>query len=300
MKDLSVRLFGQLEIKSGNTPLDKLPPVKVQELFVYLLLFRNRPHTREVLAELLWPGAGGKQGMKYLRHTLWQLQDSIGHDFLELDGQWVSINPDAKIWVDIVQFKKIVDCLRENSGLNFDKKCADKANTALSLYKGNLFDGCYKDWCIVERERYQHHLLHLLDKLIFYCEINNYYELGLDYGAKALQIDMAHERIHRRLMRLHNQEGNRAAAIRQYEQCKDFLHKGLDAQPSQRTLELHEQIRQKGDTSPASVVHPPPLKGNKKIKVVNCLTSIQTTMNQLQSQLEEVLNSMAQTPMEDP
>ena len=36
-----------------------------------------------------------------------------------------------------------------------------------SVYDGDLFDGCYQDWCLLERERLQNVYLVLLDKEMF-------------------------------------------------------------------------------------------------------------------------------------
>lgn len=293
--DLSVRLFGRLEIRHGDQPVDKLTAIRVQELFVFLLLFRNRLHTREYLAELLWPNTSGEQSMKYLRHTLWQLQDGLGHKLLDLDAQWVSLSPDVNLWLDVVRFDEIIIGLRGIRGTEFDKSCAERAKQALSLYRGALFDGCYRDWCIVERERLQHLLLHLLDKLIGYCEQTGNYEAGLDYCARALQIDMAHERIHRRLMRLHSQAGNRSAAIRQFEQCVTFLEKTLDTKPSDRTIRLYENIRKHGQWDSVECNQPMLQPKKRNSPVIDKLLSIQSTIGDLQTQLKEVVHSLTDT-----
>lgn len=300
MVNLSVRLFGQLEICFGDEQIDRLIPVRAQELLVYLLLFRERPHTREVLAELLWPKSSGKKGLKYLRHTLWQLQDGMGHDFLDLDGPWVAIKPGVDISLDVALFNEIASELGSVPATRFDDACAARAEQALSLYKGALFDGCYRDWCIVERERYQHLLLHLLDKLMAYCEAQGLYEAGLEYGAKALQFDMAHERIHRRLMRLHYQAGNRAAAIRQFNRCTAFLKKALDAEPSDQTLELYDRVYHSED------IYPPPddpasqMSLGEHSRMMDVLQNFHAALCRMQAELEDAIESLSQSSQREP
>jgi DNA-binding SARP family transcriptional activator len=85
--------------------------------------------------------------------------------------------------------------------------------------------------------------LALLEKQMAYCETHGDYVTGLDCGTCALRYDMAHERIHRRLMRLHYLAGNRTAALRQYERCVAFLRQELDVTPARRTVALYEAIR---------------------------------------------------------
>jgi DNA-binding SARP family transcriptional activator len=104
-------------------------------------------------------------------------------------------------------------------------------------------EGCYQDWCIYERERFQHMYLAMLDKLMDHCEACREYEEGLGYGSAILRCDRARERTHRRLMRLHYLARNRTAALRQYAQCVDALREELGVGPSRRTTALYEQIR---------------------------------------------------------
>lgn len=54
MPSLEVRLFGKPCVQYADKPLRRLESGKVQQLFCYLLLYGNRPHTREALATLLW------------------------------------------------------------------------------------------------------------------------------------------------------------------------------------------------------------------------------------------------------
>ena len=77
MLALQVRLFGHFRLSSGDPASEQTLTSKAKELFCYLLLRRNRPHSREVLVSLLWQDATTAQSRKYLRQVLWQL-----HSFL--------------------------------------------------------------------------------------------------------------------------------------------------------------------------------------------------------------------------
>src|SRR5262249_46020364 len=104
-------------------------------------------------------------------------------------------------------------------------------------------EGWYLDWSEYERHRLQTMYVTMLYTLMGYCEAHQQYEAGLSYGHRVLGYDRACERTHRRLMRLHYRSGDRTAALRQFERCSDALREELDAQPSQRTQMLFEQIR---------------------------------------------------------
>ena len=74
MIDLCIRLLGRFNVRRNEQLLRGLDGQKTQELFSYLLLHRRRPHSREALADLLWPESSAEQSRKYLRQTLWHLQ----------------------------------------------------------------------------------------------------------------------------------------------------------------------------------------------------------------------------------
>jgi len=78
MNILRVSLFGRFQVEvDGKSLTSSLDARKVQELFSYILIFRERPHSRETLAEVLWGENSSVQSRKYLRQALWQLQIAL-------------------------------------------------------------------------------------------------------------------------------------------------------------------------------------------------------------------------------
>ena len=78
MDPLQITLLGKFDVKQEEQPVTGLEATKTQELLVYLLLHRERPHYREKLATLLWESSSSSQSKGYLRQTLWQLQSAPG------------------------------------------------------------------------------------------------------------------------------------------------------------------------------------------------------------------------------
>ncbi len=110
MSRLHVRLFGRLSVSRDDTAVDGLAACKVQELLAYLLLHRDRTHSRETLAGLLWGDCPTPQSKKYLRQALWQLQAALGPNgeppnarTLSVDSDNVRLNTGAAIWLDIAK-----------------------------------------------------------------------------------------------------------------------------------------------------------------------------------------------------
>jgi DNA-binding SARP family transcriptional activator len=122
-------------------------------------------------------------------------------------------------------------------------KHIDALHKAEALYRGDLLEGWYWDWCAVERERLKDMYVTILEKLMVHCEINCQYELGLAYCMRILGCDHALESAHQQLMRLYYLAGQRVKALRQFERCTSILSQELGVHPSQQTLRLYEQIK---------------------------------------------------------
>jgi DNA-binding SARP family transcriptional activator len=243
---LNVRLFGRFLIDCDGLAVDAVHGFKAQELLSYLVLFRNRPQPRETLAAMLWKDASTAQSRKYLRQTLWQLHAALKFAFrpvVVVEPEWVHLDPQADVWVDVSAFERAFLRVKEIPGECLDAAGKEIVQSALDLYQGNLLEGWFQDWCLSERDRLQNMYLHLLDKLLGYCELHREYDTGVFYGELGLRHDRAHERTHQRLMRLQYLSGDRTAALRQYRHCVEALRTELDAPPSKSTIVLHQQIQ---------------------------------------------------------
>ena len=97
MTELSFRLFGKFTALYDGEQIEELGSGKAQELLAYLLIYRDRPHPRESLAELLWQAPSSAIAKKYLRQVLWQVQQALPIEGL-IDNQpdWVRISRRAK------------------------------------------------------------------------------------------------------------------------------------------------------------------------------------------------------------
>lgn len=247
MAPLRIHLLGRFCVESEAGEYKLLGQRKVQELFAYLLLHRDRPMARERLAGMLWEETSTAQSRANLRRTLWQLQSVLAVPQTEpgallLEGEWVQISTRLNLWLDVDLLETSFKSVNGLPGEQMSDQCALTAAEAVACYHGDLLDGWYQDWCLYERERLQQIYLSLLDKLMGYCEAHGMYDQGIAYGALALRQDQAREQSHRRLMRLHFLAGDRTGALRQYERCTGMLAEALGVRPSELTEELYVQI----------------------------------------------------------
>jgi DNA-binding SARP family transcriptional activator len=251
LNGIDVRLFGKVAVLRDGRPVSVLS-TKALELFCYLLLFRDRAHAREVLSDVLWPDASEPLSKKYLRQTLWQLRTTLNEpgggragaeSLIAASLGWVRINPDAGWWLDVDAFERAYRACRDIGGEDLTDRQAQALDEAAVLYRGDLIESWYQDWCIYERDRLQLIYLAMLEKLMEYCDANRLFAKGVAYGHSILRYDAAREATHRRLMRLYYGAGDRGNALRQYDRCVAVLAKQFDLRPSPETVALHQHLR---------------------------------------------------------
>jgi DNA-binding SARP family transcriptional activator len=307
MGGLHVRLFGKVLVEWEGNQVTKLS-AKASELLCYLLVYRDRAHTREALAEVLWPEAPQALSKKYLRQTLWQLQAAVsshhvsgGDDaaaaaLLALNPGWVRVNPAPVGWLDLQEFEDAWALCHDQPDRALTDRQAEEIEQAVALYRGDLMEAWYQDWCIYERDRLQLFYLAMLERLMQHCMWRRQYVQGVAYGQLILRRDPARENTHRELMRLYYHAGDRTSALRQYERCKLAVAKEFSLAPSAETIWLYEQLRADRDdaaahpSSPAGQPHPDTDSDVRREmhELSDQLSHLRTGMSALQSDLDQL------------
>lgn len=294
---LCVNLFGKLDIRYADGEFRGCDSRKSKELFAYLLLNRDRPHAREKLASLLWGDhCTTTQSRKYLRNALWQLRSGLDDrsEFAEsrllvVEPDWIQLNSVSMLHLDVKIFEAAYTAVEGVSGYSLGRQGAHRLDQALQLYRNDLLESWYQDWCLQERERMLGMYLIMLDKMMAYCESHHQFERGLAYGHIVLQRYRARECAHRRMMRLYYLSGDRSRALRQYERCVGALRDELDVRPSERTTELYEQV-----CTDRLELSPPPMEGNQEVveDVLWSLQVLEANLSDLQKQVERAVKTV--------
>jgi DNA-binding SARP family transcriptional activator len=302
---LRIRLFGQISVQRGGESVPALSS-KALELLCYLLLHRDRGHTREALAGLFWPDAPDSLSKKYLRQAIWRLHSTLSRKadqeseelFIVRPG-WIRVNPEASWWLDVATFEQAYDTYRDIPGKELTDQQAQDIRSAAILYRGDLIEAWYQDWCIYERDRLQLIYLTMLEQLMSYFEACGRYANGIGYGHCILRHDPARESTYRQLMRLYYQSGDRTTALRHYERCAAAMAKHFNLQPSRETTALYHQIRGDRLERPARLTaittRPDGEIGNDLILGLQArLDHIQASLTALQRQVQQELAPVSQ------
>lgn len=234
MSDLRIRLFGDMEVVRDGQRLARFPTRKSRALLAFLTLHHRRFHPREMLANIFWPGSPTGSARKRLRTELWLTRKfleptSVGESVLTTRNDSVGLNPASGVWVDVAELERNLEC--------------ENLQNAAELYRGDLLEGFYEDWCLEARERLRARYLSVLERLMSFHQARREWPLAIEYGRRVLDHEPLCEHVHRDLMRCHFEMGNRTAALRQYHRCADLLMAELDVEPMHETSILCQQIK---------------------------------------------------------
>ncbi|MFK7801606.1 MAG: BTAD domain-containing putative transcriptional regulator [Anaerolineae bacterium] len=232
MEGLILNLFGQPNLRQQDQVVE-LKSRKGWALLAYLVLMPN-PVSRESIATLFWPEHDAVGARRNLRRLLYTLNQSPVEPYLQTDGEVVSLKWDGEI--DVRSFLNRLD--------------DGDWTSAVALYNGHLLDGIvigdsnrFEAWLTDQREQLRQQMLQALTALTDeYLENNNWIDAETTVR-KQLSLDNWNELQWRRLITILAENGRRAQALAEYNNCLQVLKKELGVTPSLETSSLYESIR---------------------------------------------------------
>ncbi len=254
MPHLELFLLGPFQVKLNSQPVTSFEADKVRALLAYLAVESGRPHRREQLAALLWPGWPDASARTSLRNALSNLRHAIGDEtaeppFLLITRETIQFNPDSNHFLDTRQLERL-----SKEGYS----TSDQFQSALDLYRGSFLEGftlkdcpAFDDWSLAVKEQLQVQASAAFSRLAELYEKDKAYEKAIGCARKRLALEPWQEDAHRHLMRLLAASGQRSAALAQFETCKRTLKNELGVEPSTETIRLYESIR---DSQPSELL----------------------------------------------
>lgn len=244
MAQLDIYLLGNLEVYRDGVRLSGLSQQKSGSLLCLLLLNRQYPQSREALAEALWPDLEPEATRKYLRTALWRLRSVLepsgtpSGSYVLVSRDSISFNTESDFWLDVEVFESLVERVPDET----EQERVERLGRATELYRGDLLESSYEDWCSYERARLAELHTAALSELIAHHARRREFDKAIQCGQAILKHDRAQEHIHREIMRLHSLAGRRGAAVQQYHVCRDVLRQDLGVEPMRETVELYERV----------------------------------------------------------
>lgn len=258
-----LNLLGQFQLTVDNQPLIGLTSEKIQALIAYLAVEQGRTHTREYLAELLWPDRPEGVARQNLRQSLSRLQRAIptgDASLLQITRKEIRFLRDSNIQVDVIQFLTLIEATRTHAhdSVADCPDCCHNLALAVALYRGDFLIGChlnsplFEEWRLLKEEWLRNEMLQALDQLIQHHERCQQWREVYRYGQRSIVIDSLREVTHQQVMRSLAYLGQHNAAIEQYALLVQLLQDEFGVVPSTTTTALYNAIRdQQVGTEPA-------------------------------------------------
>jgi hypothetical protein len=101
----------------------------------------------------------------------------------------------------------------------------------------------FDEWRVIQQERYHQRMLAALEALAAHYVAVGDLTKARGYARQQLVLEPWREEAHRQLMRALALDGQRSAALAQYESCRRVLADELGVEPTPETEALYEEIR---------------------------------------------------------
>jgi len=235
---IRLRTFGSvaLEDLDGRDLAPVLAQPKRLALLIYLAASHPAGvHRRDELLVRFWPELDDARARDALNQALRFLRQTLGPEAFLRRGEDVGVDS-SRIWCDAVAFRSALDL-------------GDPAS-AMALYQGDFLQsffiedgGGFEEWMETERAALQELAARGARQLAEAHASGGAITLALEWGRRAVELAPDDERALRRLLRLHDQAGDGAGALRAYHAFVRRLEDEFGAEPSAETKALAEQLR---------------------------------------------------------
>lgn len=236
---LELCLLGGIELRGAPRAAAEalLSQTKPVALLAFLALSPNGVfQRRDRLVGLLWPDLDQAHARAALRKALHELRNTLGAQGLVSHGdEEVAVAPGA-LRCDVVEFAAALD----------DRRLA----RALELYRGDLMpgfhlSGCleYERWLEDERAIAQERAAAASWALAVAFERDSHLTDAGAWARHAARYARTDERVLRRAMSMLERLGDRAGAIKLYDDFAARLRADLEVEPSAETTALMNAIR---------------------------------------------------------
>ena len=247
MAELSIALLGGFTVTLGGEAVRGFSSNKERALLAYLAVEMRHIHQRDSLATLLWPGYPGRSARANLRGALAGLRTAISDrdaipPFLNITRDTIQFNTSSDHSLDVAKLEGALASVRHLS--------TDELMAAADLVRGELLAGfsltdalAFDDWESATRERVRRQALDLMGQLVERLDAQGDRELAIAYARRRVDLAPYLEGAQLQLIHLLADDGQRAAALSQYEACRAVLAQEFKAEPSASLRQLHARIR---------------------------------------------------------
>ena len=262
MSRLVLSFLGGFQVELDGQPLTRFKSNKARALLAYLAVEAARPQRRTALAAMLWPDRSERDALSNLRYTLASLRRTLGEvstttPFLLVDHDTICFNP-ADVRLDVADLERWVGTAFRRPAALAGPQAASilspdvtrrEFQAAIALYRGHFLDGFsagdagpFEEWVLLRREHISQQVIAALGWLAAQAERRSAFREAQSYARQQVEFEPWNEEAHRALMRTLALDGQRTAALHQFQIYCRILHDELGVDPSDETVALYEAI----------------------------------------------------------
>jgi DNA-binding SARP family transcriptional activator/class 3 adenylate cyclase len=247
---LKLLSLGAPRLEKNGIPL-QIHRRKVIALMVYLTI-TSRSHHRDALATLFWPGVDQGRARASLRRALSDLNQAIGEPWSDMPGERVAVAGEFDLWTDVGAFHDLLRTCHshDHPADELCTVCMQLLADAVALYRDDFLAGftlpdtpAFDEWQFFQAEGLRSECGRALGRLSCYCVAQGEPAAALPYARHSVMLDPLNQVAHATLMQVYARIGQRAMALRQYQEYADILDGELGVQPDAEMIALCEDIR---------------------------------------------------------
>jgi predicted ATPase/DNA-binding SARP family transcriptional activator/Flp pilus assembly protein TadD len=244
-----IEMLGGLAVVQSDRRITRFQTQKTGALLAYIALHPGKSHSRETLAEMLWPDGDPvairnrlNQAISSLRRQLHPPELGPGN-VLVTDHHSIGINA-ASVVTDVDEFERDI---RLAERAETDEERVRLLEQAVERYQGELLEGYFEEWIFSRRM----HLAELHDQALQHL-IRGHVALGspeaaIEFARRRLELDPYDEAPHVILMRLYLRAGRPKSALKQFDDLVRALLQ-YDDEPSENALKYRAKAESLADS----------------------------------------------------
>jgi len=247
---LRIYLTGEVQVENGDRLLreSKLGGPQGRFVLAHLVTERRRAVTQAELAEALWAESLPASWPLALSAIVSRLRAglaTVGLPRTRIIGNafgCYQFTPPGEIWVDVEAALAGVDAAEGATIAGNPQAGYGPSLIATTILRRPFLPGHDGPWVDERRALLQAGLVRALDCRVEALAANNEIVLAVAHAREAVRLEPYRESGYRRLMRLLAAGGDRAEAVRAYQQCRDLLDKELGVAPSPETETIYREL----------------------------------------------------------
>jgi YVTN family beta-propeller protein len=250
---LKVFLTGRVAAEANGHVLDeaRFPGRQGRLLFAYLVAARSRPVPRDELADAIWGESPPASWEKALTVIASKLRGLVAEDGITLTNAFGCYRLDLPegTWVDLFAAASAAQDAEEALAAGELDQARAAAESSESLARRPFLAGEDGTWVEHKRRDLADIRERALNVLADACLRSGAAREAATWAEELIALSPFREAGYRRLMDAHVVAGNRAEALRVYEQCRQLLAEELGAYPSPETDSIYRALLEAPQTS---------------------------------------------------